>query len=259
MSNKLRPHGPSSLAERAAELHRLGFTRGAIDILEVELRHSPEDGHLWQLRALLLHDAGRWSEALDNIERAQLLIPLHHQGQFVLADGLREAGRTALALDLYRQLAAAPDLPAELLQPLYHGFACLGAWHAAAVVCRRALKLYPEDDRICFALAQAMMELRQPTEIVTALLRRAVQLAPEAARYRVSLVLHLLAAGSDEEAYAELARVPVERLDAICCRCCVAKLLQLACDHGDAARATCLAWQLAQRGSEHSSATEGRR
>jgi len=232
------------------QLSSRGFAKAAIDVLEAGLFDSPDDGHLWQARAILLRKAGRHEEALDNIERAQVLVPLSHSGRIVLADGLRTAGRTQLSFDVYRSIAADKKLTADHLAELHRGFVELKAWHDSVAVCRRALEMTPDDDAIWFALAESLIRLEQPYEIVASVLRRAIQLAPTTHRYRVALVLQMLGQRYFGEAYYELCRIPVDALEDHCCGCCLDALLRLVCDIGDEQRSTKLAAMLANHNAQ---------
>ena len=235
----------SAACRRAIELFERGFTRGAIDILEVELAKSPHNGHLWRLRAVLLHQGGQLLEALDNIERAQLLVPLDHYGQLILADGLCEVGRDALAADTYHTLAKQPGLDLVVLNGLYAGFAKLGHWRDAARVCRLALEQTPDDDTLLFALARSLMQLEQPADAIVPLLRRAVQLAPTVQSYRVALVVQLVKQRRCDEAYTQLRMLPAAAIDSVCCHGCLRRLIALAIEFGDGPRASAFAAQLA--------------
>lgn len=230
---------------RAAEMFANGFHRGAIDVLEVATRQAPDDGSLWCARAKMLHGVGRRVEALDNIERAQLLVPLDCCGRLILADGLREVGRETLAADAYLALAEEENLDGNILVGLYDGFAHLEMWRKAAQVSRSAVIETPDDDAAIFNLARALIALEQPAESVVPLLRRAVQLAPKSESYRLALVVQLLRQRSCDEAYDELRVLSKSSITSICCRGCGRRLLALAIEYGDRERAALIATQLA--------------
>lgn len=235
-----------SAQRRASDLHRSGFLKGAIDVLEVELAHSPDEGTLWQFRAELLHQAGDFALALDNIERAQMLVPLSNQGQRVLAECYAKLGHKELAITAYQLLATQPQLDTTLAIEVQRALGALGQWREAAKVCRRVLDESPDDDRALFALARALLQLGQPSEAAVPLLRRAVYLAPHVEQYRIALVIQLVDQRRCDDAYAELVLLPVGELKHVCCKGCLRRLLELAVLHGDAPRAAIFASQLAR-------------
>jgi tetratricopeptide (TPR) repeat protein len=248
---------PNSAIQRVIDLAQRGFAKGAIDVLKVELASSPDDGELWHLRAELLHRASKFAEALDNIERAQLLVPLTHQGQLVLADCYAQCGHRELALTAYQLLAEQSPLDAAVAMKMQYGLGSLGEWREAAKICRRVLEQTPDDDQALFALARALLQLGQPSETVVPLLRRAVYLGPQIEQYRIALVTQLVDQGRCDDAYAELELLPVGELKHVCCKGCLRRLLELAVLHGDAARAAVFASQLAKFAEHKAPANEG--
>lgn len=226
-------------------MHRRGFTRGAIDVLEVELARGPDDGHLWESRGMLLYHAGRLAEALHDVEQAQLLVPLEPAARFVMAECLRLLDHEDLAGDVY--LALADDCPPtdELLPLVQRGLGQLGMWPEVARLCRWVLEHVPDDDLQVYLLSQAALQMDQPPQAVVPLLRRAVYLAPSVQRYRAALVIQLVEMRRCDDAYRELRQLPVAALEDICCKGCLRRLLELAMAYGDSPRAGAFAAQLA--------------
>lgn len=230
---------------RALDMHRRGFTRGAIDVLEVELTRLPDDGHLWQVRALLLYHAGRFAEALHDVERAQLLVPLMPAARFVMAECLRHLDHEELAGDVYLALAEKCSASDELLPLLQRGLGQLEMWPEVARICRWVLDHVPDDDLQVYLLSRAALQMDQPPQAVVPLLRRAVYLAPSVHRYRAALVIQLVEMRRCDEAYRELRQLPDAALQDVCCKGCLRRLLELAMAYGDAPRAGAFAAQLA--------------
>ena len=232
-------------ARRAIELYDRGFAKAAIDILEAELARFPDEGKLWRLRAVLLQREGRRDEAFDNIQRALVLVPLGYEGLLVLADGYARRGDRAAAGGILSDLAMDGSFPAELWEPLYSGMASIGRWQAALAVCRRAGRLRPEDDAICFAASTALVKLGRPPQLALAMLRRAIGLNPSEPRYRVSLAMLLARLGDFEAGYRTFVELSRDEVESIDCRCCLQKALQLCIERGDADRSSWLAARLA--------------
>jgi Flp pilus assembly protein TadD len=244
------PAKPIDAVRRATHLYERGFARAAIDVLEAELRRFPDEGALWRVRGVILQREGRLDEAFDNIQRALALVPVGCEGLLVLASGYLRQGRRAAASSLISDLASDPAFPAELWEPLYDLLCALERWQTALVLCRRAARLRPDDDAVCFAAANTLSRLGRPPQLSLAMLRRAIALNPAEPRYRIALAMQLVRMGDADAGYGafcELARRDVERVG---CRCCLQKVLQLCIGQGDAERAAWLAGRLAALSSE---------
>jgi tetratricopeptide (TPR) repeat protein len=232
-------------ARRATDLYERGFPRAAIDVLEAELGRQPDHGVLWRLRAVMLQREGRFDEAFNNIQRALALVPLGYEGLLVLAGGYLRQGRRAAAGSLLSDLASDSQFPAELWESLYNALCALERWQTALAVCRRAARLRPDDDAICFAAANTLTRLGRPPQLSLAMLRRAIGLNPAEPRYRVSLSLQLVRMGQIDEAYQVFCELTRDEVEGINCRCCLHKALQLCIERGDADRSAWLAGRLA--------------
>lgn len=232
-------------ARRATQLYERGFSRAAIDVLEAELTRRPDDGALWRLRAILLQREGRQAEAYENIQRALMLAPLGYEGMLVLAAGDLRHGRRSAAASLLGDLAADPNFPAELWEPLYNGLAALERWQAALAVCRRAGRVRPDDDAICFAAANALGRLGRPPQLSMAMLRRAIGLNPDEPRYRVALAMLHMKLGQMDLAYSAFSELSQREVDSLDCRCCLQKALKLCIERGDVVRSARVASRLA--------------
>lgn len=232
-------------AQRATALYERGFSRVAIDVLEAELRLQPEAGALWRLRAIMLQREGRLDEAFDNIQTALALVPLGYEGLLVLAAGYLRQGHRASAASLLTDLTADGDFPAELWEPLYNSLCAMERWQAALAVCRRAARLRPDDDAICFAAANTLARLGRPPQLSLAMLRRAIGLNSAEPRYRIALSMQLVRMGQIDEAYRTFCEMTRDEVEGIGCRCCLQKALQLCIDRGDAGRSSWLASRLA--------------
>lgn len=239
------PATQQDAARRATDLYERGFARAAIDVLETVLHRQSEAGDLWRLRAIMLQREGRLDEAYDNIQQALALVPLGYEGLLVLAGGYLRHGQRASAASLLSDLASDGHFPAELWEPLYNALCAMERWQAALAVCRRAARLRPDDDAICFAAANTLARLGRPPQLSLAMLRRAIGLNPAEPRYRVSLSTQLVRMGQIDEAYRMFCELTRDEVEGINCRCCLQKSLQLCIDRGDAGRSAWLASRLA--------------
>lgn len=232
-------------ARRALELYERGFARAAIDVLEAELRRNPDEGDLWRLRGVLLNRQGRAEEAFEDIQRALTLVPLGYEGLLVLAGGYLRQGHRAAAASLLSDLTSDERFPAELWEGLYNGLCALERWQAALAVCRRAARMRPDDDAICFAAANTLGRLGRPPQLSLNMLRRAIGLNPAEPRYRVSLSMQLVRMGQVHEGYRIFCELTRDEVEGINCRCCLHKALHLCIERGDCERSSWLAGRLA--------------
>ena len=177
--------------QRATKLFKSGFTRPALDVVELGLAANPERGDLWLLRATILHSEARWADALVAMETASTLIPLTVGGELVLADCYSHIGKHELALTSYKYLLARQTLPVDFYAALYAGFKRAGKFDLAMSACRKAIELAPDNDEAYFGMAHSMSALAYPPRQITTVLRRAVDLSPDKPQYRISLALQL--------------------------------------------------------------------
>ena len=231
---------------RALALEKHGFRRAAIDVLEATLGAEPDIGSLRRLRGVLLSREGRHDEAFAEIQQALVLASLGPEELLILADGYARAGLTASAVDVYQQLADDENRPYEMWVDVFAGLGRAKRWQAALGVCRRAAEVRADDDAVYYAMAQALVRLERPAEMVVSVLCKAIDLNPSDARYRVLLATQLLRTGKQREAYGCIADLAPESFADLTCACCAWKLLRLCISFGDATRAALFGAQLAR-------------
>ena len=75
--------------QNAQQLYRAGFVEAAIDLLQKNLRDTPEYGELWELLGVIYLVEGKTGLALDSLERANRLFPLSFGGKLALDECYR--------------------------------------------------------------------------------------------------------------------------------------------------------------------------
>lgn len=233
------------VARRAASLENHGFRRAGIDVLEAALTADPHAGALWRLRARMLDRDGRFDEAFANMQQALALVPLGPEEMLVIAEGYERAGLKASAVDVLTSLADCEALPTDLWLRIFAALVRVEQRQAALELARRAARKRPDDDVAYYAMAQALICLRRPPEMIVGVLVKAVDLNPADARYRTLLALQLVRLGKNAEAYGCVAELAAECYAEVSCACCIWKLLRLCVAHGDAPRAAVFGAQLA--------------
>jgi Flp pilus assembly protein TadD len=194
----------------------------------------------------MLHREGRHDEAFADIQVALTVAPLGPSALLILAEGYARAGLETSAADVYEQLATDPTRAYEMWAAIFAGLWQLKRWQAALNVCRRAAQERPDDDGVYFAMAQALVRMGRPAEMIISVLSKAIDLSPNDSRYRVLLATQYLRMGRQNEAYGCIVDLSPEAFADLTCACCAWKLLRLCVTYGDAPRSAVFAAQLAQ-------------
>jgi len=242
----------SQYRTKAITAYERGQICSALEVLRQGLHRHPEAGCLWELRGLISHAQGRTQRAQSWLETAATLVPLEVCGQFALAACYLQTGYLQSALAIYRHLFRARHVPSCRLPELAGGFAQLGALHEALAVWRSMAERNGDCDEAFFMMAYCMGQLAYPVEHIVPLLERAVELAPDAIRYRVALAALLEEQGELEKAYRSIAFLPVEALRTVNCENCLRRLLRVCHAMLDGHRRAVLLERLSQLSSAES-------
>jgi hypothetical protein len=179
------------------------------------------------------------------MQHALALVPLGPEDLLVLGEGYERTGLKASAVDVFTSLADCDELPTDLWLRIFAALVRVGQRQAALELARWAARGRPDDDVAYYAMAQALICLKRPPEMIVGVLCKAVDLNPADARYRTLLALQLVRLDKIGEAYGCVAELAAECYAEVSCACCVWKLLRLCVTHGDAPRAAVFGAQLA--------------
>jgi tetratricopeptide (TPR) repeat protein len=203
--------------ESARSLLMAGDYEEALEVAGSGLEHYPDDGRLWEMRGIALGCRRDVTGAMAALETASTLVPLSAPGQLSLAVCYVRTQNVESAKCIYEFLATRGDFPTELVADLAWGLDRVGEPKLALEVCRTAVQRQPGCDGALAAMAHYMTKLDYPVEEVTAVVRRAFELRPDAAVYRVDLALLLVRCGRQEEAYQLLTAVDLAELLQVHC------------------------------------------
>lgn len=208
----------------------------AVDLARQFLQVAPDDGQLWQLCGTACWRLNDFAGALEALEEASVLTPLHPLAQYALAACYVWADLPDLAGVIYEHLGDTVE-DASLLAMVAKSFGTLGQHEAALHVCRRIVALDPTYHTAFFGIAYYLGCLgHQPLTLIGPL-AMAVGLAPQVLHYRINLALAWSDAGAAEEAYDLLKSVSVE---AVNCPCCLRRMQGVFDAVGDCGRSlTC--------------------
>ncbi|MDQ3460119.1 MAG: tetratricopeptide repeat protein, partial [Deinococcota bacterium] len=208
-----------------------GQSRAAVELLDELLQNSPEDAQLWTLYGIASGRAGRYSQALDALDRAIALEPDNDdvrrarsvveqamsitQGQEVELSGEArapfEAGLAALeGGDMGRaasEFARARGAEDSGVAAFYHGFALQlsGQPRQAVAAYERAQQDYPDNSVIANNLGYAYLQVGRLDRALEHI-SRAIQLDEENARAHMNLGLTLFRLGRYADAVSSWER-----------------------------------------------------
>lgn len=232
----MNPAPNNTVARRAEDLYESGLDRPALDIIEIELKETPDQGDLLALRGKILHSQGEWLAATAALEEVSLLIALPPASQMQLADCYLHVGKQDMALLVFEHLLSLDGLPVETYIELNNHFEKAERLELALSACRKAIQVEPDCDEAYFEMAHRMSLLAYPPRQITGVLRKAVDLAPDNSRYRLALVMQLFLTKRLKEAYAILSAVELRIFNEVTCRCVAHLLLELCAWAGDEKR-----------------------
>ncbi len=209
-------------------LDRMGDAQGAQAAFNSAVEQAPGDAHGWLLRGKAFLDAGKYAEAVADLEKAVRLDPDLDNAYYPLFQAQSKQGNQEAAqkaLKRFRELKQAEkasngtmtERPTELNDPAAREVACSvhkaragqllreGKTASAEEHVRQGLKLSPRDPEFHEMLAQVCVQQQRLTEAQTHL-EEVVRLRPAAAGARANLGTLLLGMKDYTNAVRELKR-----------------------------------------------------
>jgi tetratricopeptide (TPR) repeat protein len=203
----LAPDRPRYRMELARVLRRGGADAAAYEQLQRVIAQAPEMGEAQWALGLLLMERGRAQEAEGPLSRATQLTPGDADAWYALGRCLAEIRQEPRAEAAYRRALTLDPRSVGALLGLGDLLARGGRDAEAVTLLTRARELAPADPETWRALGSVVSRMaRTPAEAraAEALLRGAVQRAPQSAAAHDSLGMHLLRQGRYNEAALEL-------------------------------------------------------
>jgi tetratricopeptide (TPR) repeat protein len=198
-----------------------GDHSSALELARAGLLRDENHAGLLQVYGLAAYYLNEPLDALEGLESASAIAPLAPLSQLALADLYLGSGQRASAATVLLFLAEPGRCPTALLPDLGRLLGKLGAYRAAFKVCRRLARLRSWYHPAHYGMAYYLAKLKRPRAKVIRHLRAAVELAPQAALYRVVLAGVLADAGRPEEACTVVRCVPAA---AVSCSSCLQRL-----------------------------------
>jgi tetratricopeptide (TPR) repeat protein len=163
------------------------YLKKAIDQFQVITQKDPKDAESWVTLGELYSVSNNMSEAEKAFQTALKLDPENEDALGKMAEMYSERGDNAKATEIYRRLAEKnpsdrtyKDLAQQLEQ--------VNDFKGAADALRKALELSPDDERLQFALANALIESGQLDDAIP-LYQQLAQENPREAVYPLRIAL----------------------------------------------------------------------
>ncbi len=202
-----------------------------------ELTDNPDDGMRHEAVGLALAAVGLSEQAVPVLETAQVLLPLVPAAELALAECYLEAGKPGHAAPLLSNVGTRSD--AECSQRLRAARLLeeIGARRAAWTICRRTVQDFPDEAQAWFDLSYIMGRLGCPFPQIESAALRAINLAPQVVKYRMSLASALHQRDRVDDALLLVQRFGAEQIEGVECECCVERLQLMFESSGDWQRA----------------------
>lgn len=227
--------------------------RLAIQFSQYALARDPDHPTALRVLGLSLLKLGRVDEGVEALEHLSLLVPIDYATRIELAIGYGQIGRTELARDLLMRCAIDGNCGAVDLLRIAEGLEFAGEPRLAMEACRRAGRRSPEEPAVYYQMSHYARRCQYPVSVSEALLRRAIDLAPENAHYRIGLATLLIQLRRRPEAVSIMQGLEPSQIRPIRCECCLKRIANLFFDAGDLPRARQWAERLGSSARQHRS------
>ena len=188
------------------------------------LAESPFDGDLHQEIGQALTAGREFELAQQALESAQMLVPLAVESQIDLAHCYIENGKQELAIGLLEPIKEQQELSTAALLKAAEMLDRVNDYPGAWQLSRRAVVAAPEDAKAWFHLSFYMGRLKAPFSQVEAAARRAINLAPDNAEFRISLAAALCHFQRYSDAMQLVGQLINSDLTKVCCSSCLQNL-----------------------------------
>jgi len=212
------------------------FDRAA-RIVSNALRADQHDGRAWELRGLIHHALGQYTQAVSALESASLFVVLKPAASVCLGQCYGRIGRTTLSRELLSPLITDSRMSPELLLQIATGLDAADDPRLALAAARRATERDPYLAQGYYDMGYYAARSGHPPRIVEFLARRALSLEPHHLGYRLGLVTFLLKGNRPDEAYGLVSKLTNEEIEQVRCRCCLERVVEMFEVRGDYRRA----------------------
>lgn len=164
----------SDPGHQAAMDLRAGDFRGAREIVDAALKHSPGNARLWTLRGITLVHLGSPSEALASFNRAQQLAPTYYPALEGAAQLESQTGDPRAIVTLQRMLSLRPD-DVSALRELAYSLVKQKRASEALPVFQHLAALEPSDAKELLDLASVQFLTAHYADVISTLTPFAAQ------------------------------------------------------------------------------------
>ena len=175
--------------------------KDALPVLRRTTELLPQDAEAHANLGGVLHDQGRWDEALRSLQRALELRPRDPDSLVCAANATKALGRVRESVVLYQRALQMGPGSAEAHNNLGNAFLELGECAAAAASYRAALRIRPGNAEVHCNLGNALRQLGELQEALECS-QRALTLEPRLSVAQNNVGLCLVSLGRRAEAVA---------------------------------------------------------
>ncbi|WP_010585613.1 tetratricopeptide repeat protein [Schlesneria paludicola] len=231
------------IVQQLSTMTSRGALQAARELAAESLVKFPDDGRLWEIAGLLDHAKGDPDSCERRLETAQTLTPLRPAASCGLADAYRHFGRNALAKDLYAHVVTLDQSSIRLWQYCALRLDEIGAVAQAVDAARRVAAAQPENAQSIFEFGYYLSRFGTASQLVAAVMKQAISLAPDQVSYRLGLADLLLSTGDRSAAFAWIQGLSARQIEQLTCPCCLERLARLFESGNDWVRAhACRVW-----------------
>jgi len=216
---------------RVVQVYDEGEYALAVNLARQYLQESPDDGRLWQICGTACWNLKDFDGALEALEEATALVPLHPLAQLALAACYVRKDKQDLACVIYEHLGEIVA-STEMLSAIATRLGAMGRYEAALRVCCKIKDLDPSHHQAFFGVAYYLSRLGNPPEALIPSLAMAMDLAPHIQHYRINLAFALSQSGRHDEAHELVKAVPLEAVSCPCWLRRMQQIFQRVGDHG---------------------------
>ncbi len=205
----------------------------AKQVVDRELDSQPDNGRLWELKGMIHHLLEEFRQSVAAIERASLLIPLSPASRVMLGLGYARIGKQVLSRDLLTSLLESGDLSIDWRLQIASALDALGYPDLAVHGCRGAIEQDPLSAQAYYDMAYYTGRCQRPPHVTESLIRKAIDLGPDRAQFRIGLAALLIETDRAWDAYQAVRNLTHAQIDNLNCQCCLTRISDLYDAAGD--------------------------
>lgn len=214
-----------TLVAQVEQLVGEGRPQDALEFIAHYCQRYPNHGAAFELLGLLEAQLGMPEAAIDSLEMASLIVPLEVLSSRVLSIQYIKVGKEELGIDLLHALGTASHVGESSMRLIAQDLVALNQPKLARDVVVTGLERNAGSAPLWHELCAIETRLGEPANQCLEHVRRAMELRPEVAEYRVTAATLLIMLDLVAEAFQVVSQINDFQLKSMCCECCVWRLI----------------------------------